>query len=406
MNPLEKFTRTASGLLAECAQQAEQHFASAFGRTAEWVVAAPGRVNVIGEHTDYNDGFVLPMAIERYVVIAAALTTEASEQSHGNAVFHSISLGDSLNVSLDEVAKSEPGNWSNYVKGVLAGFLDLEYNIPSFNAVIHSSIPLAGGLSSRAALEVAVATLLEAILGASIYPTEKALLCQQAEHRFAGVPCGIMDQFCSVFGQENALMLLDCRSQQIQSVAFSASDVTVLITNSNVKHDLAGGEYAERRQQCKTAANCLGVSSLRDTTLAEIEVLSDQMDKTITRRARHVITENTRTLQVADAIRGANWLAAGKLMYASHKSLRDDYEVSCDELDILVELAQNIGVSGGVFGSRMTGGGFGGCTVSLVRTDAVDSVAEALRTLYLEKTGIEPSLFATRPARGAHVIRR
>ena len=394
-------------LLSDCIQQAKQHFATEFGRTAQWVVVAPGRVNLIGEHTDYNNGFVLPMAIERYVVVAAAPNTEASEKKRDNtAVFHSVNLRDSFHVSVDEVAKPEPGNWSNYVKGVVAGFIDREYDIPPFDAVIQSSVPLGGGLASSAALEVAIATLLEEILGTSLDPAEKALLSQQAEHRYAGVPCGIMDQFCSVFGQEDALMLIDCRSQHILPVAFAAPDVTVLITNSNVKHHLADGKYSKRRQQCEAAAKALGVLSLREATLANLDAQPDQIDSTIFRRARHVVSENERTLRAASAIRAGQWTAMGELMYASHESLRDDYEVSCDELDILVELAREIGIPGGVFGSRMTGGGFGGCTVSLVKTDAVATVSETIRSRYLDETNIEPSIFASRPACGAHAIRR
>lgn len=405
MTALPNSQLTADDSLATCVQRAELSYVDKFDKPPQWVVAAPGRVNLIGEHTDYNEGFVLPMAIQRYVVVAAGLKPVAQQPCSGNtAVFHSANLGDSFHTTLDKITKSEPGNWSNYVKGVLAGFLDREYHLPSFQAVIQSSVPVGGGLSSSAALEVAVATLLESILETSLAASEKALLCQQAEHQFAGVPCGIMDQFCSVFGQEDALMLIDCQSQKIQSIAFTSPDVTVLIAHSNVNHELVGGEYRERRQQCEAAAHALGVSSLREATLAGLENVADQLDEVIYRRTRHVIAENTRTLQAADAIGAEDWLTAGELMFASHASLRDDYEVSCGELDILVDIAQEIGVPGGVYGSRMTGGGFGGCTVSLVKTDLVSSVSEMLRTSYLEKTGIEPSLFATRPARGAHVI--
>jgi len=392
--------------LDTCSQQTEQDFATKFGKMPQWVVAAPGRVNLIGEHTDYNGGFVLPMAIERYVVIAADLHTEALKPGHGNsATFHTANLGESFQVPLDEIAKSEPKEWSNYVKGVLAGFLERKHRLPSFDAVIHSSVPLGGGLSSSAALEVAVATLLEAILDTSLLPTEKALLCQQAEHQFAGVPCGIMDQFSSIFGQEDTLMLIDCDSQQVQPIAFTTPDLTVLITNSSVNHALVGGEYRQRRQQCETAATAMRVASLRNATLASLHRASDQLDEVICRRARHVITENARTLEAAKAIGQEDWTTVGELMFASHASLRDDYEVSCDELDILVEIAREIGIRGGVYGSRMTGGGFGGCTVSLVKTDSLSAIMQTLRTRYFEKTGIKPTLFVTRPARGAHVIR-
>ena len=402
MNVRTNLRQTASEALSALSQQAEQHCVTVFGKSPQWVVAAPGRVNVIGEHTDYNDGFVLPMAIERYVVIAACPHTAGDE---GVAEFHSIDLADSFEISLSKPLESQARHWSGYVKGVIAGFLDRGYNIPSLRAVIQSSVPLGGGLSSSAALEVATATLLEAASGTSLESTEKALICQHAEHQFTGVPCGIMDQFSSIFGQEDALMLLDCRSLQIQSVPFTAPDVTALITNSNVKHELVRGEYAERRQQSEAAAKALGVSTLRDATLATLEAASDQLDEIIYRRARHVITENSRTLQAADAIREGHWSIAGDFMYASHASLRNDYEVSCDELDVLVETAREIGVKGGVFGSRMTGAGFGGCTLSLVKTDSIGTVKETIRSRYTKETGIEPHIFTSRPARGAHVIR-
>lgn len=402
MTVLTNLKKTASDLLDQCSQQAEQRYVAMYGQPPQWIVTAPGRVNLIGEHTDYNDGFVLPMAIDQYVVIAAA----SNEQSRNRvASFHSANLEDTFEVSLSESIEPGSVHWSSYIKGVIAGFSEHGGSLPSFNAVIQSSVASGSGLSSSAALEVATATLLEAILNISLDPEKKALLCQQAEHRFAGVPCGIMDQFSSVFGREDALMLLDCRSQQIQSVPFVSSDVTVLITNSNVKHRLADGEYAKRRQQCETATKALGVSSLRDATLVGLEKMCDQMDQVIFQRARHVITENTRTLEAAAAIGEENWIATGELMYASHDSLRDDYEVSCDELNILVGLAQEIGVDGGMFGSRLTGGGFGGCTVSLVKTESVAAVSERLRSGYLEHTGIEPSIFSSRPSRGAHVIR-
>ncbi len=346
------------------------------------------------------------MAIERYVVLAAALNSEASESSRKPvATFYSETLRDSFDVSLDQSPKPGPAHWPSYVEGVIADFLDRGSNIPAFKAVIQSSVPLGGGLSSSAALEVATATLLEAILGTALDPKEKSLLCQRAEQRFTGVPCGIMDQFSSVFGQKNALMLLDCRSQQIQSIPFTSPEVTLLIANSCVKHKLAGGEYAERRRQCETAARELGATSLREVTLAQLDAASAQISDLSLRRARHVVTENERTIQAANAICEKQWAATGELMFASHESLRDDFEVSCDELDLLVELARAIGLRGGVYGSRMTGGGFGGCTVSLVRADSIAAITETIRSRYLEKTGIEACIFTSRPARGAHQIR-
>jgi galactokinase len=241
--------------------------------------------------------------------------------------------------------------------------------------------------------------------GARLEPVEKALLCQKAEHEYAGVPCGIMDQFASVMCHTNHLMLLDCRSQQIEQIPFSDQSITVLIINTNVKHELSGGEYRERRGQCESAARKLGVISLRDATLSELEAKRGQLDPVEFRRARHAIGEIARTVEAADAIKEGNWPLVGRLMYASHDSLRDDYEVSCCELDLLVELARRFGPQMGMIGSRMTGGGFGGCTVSLVRTDTVDEVAHDLAQAYRAETGIEPSVLTSRPSRGAYVIK-
>jgi galactokinase len=404
MNSNDTNQVSTENLLGSLTEKVESEFASRYGRAPEWVVAAPGRVNLIGEHIDYNDGFVLPMAIERYVVIAAA--PGSGHVNPGPAAnVYSIDLDESARISLQGAEGPGTPKWSSYVEGVLAGFMQRGNSIPSFDAVISSNVPLGGGLSSSAALEVAAATLVEAMLEKTLEPVDKALLCQKAEHEYAGVPCGIMDQFSSVFGKNDALILLDCRSQELQSVPFLASDVTVLITNSNVKHELTGGEYAERRAQCDSAIKKLGLSSWRDATVEHLEANRDKLDEVEYRRARHVITEIDRTTNAAAAIREGKWATAGELMYQSHQSLRDDYEVSCNELDLLVDLAREIGSDGGVIGSRMTGGGFGGCTVTLVESDKADDVAATLKSRYQEKTGIEPHVFASRPAQGAHVIR-
>ena len=275
---------------------------------------------------------------------------------------------------------------------------------PVFDAVIDSTVPLGSGLSSSAALEVATATLLEELADSRLEPKTKGLVCQQAEHRGAGVPCGIMDQFSSVLCEAGHLMLLDCRNQETKMVPLTDPSVTVLITNTNVKHELTGGEYAERRQQCEAAAKILQVSSLREATAADLERSRDNLDDVHYRRARHVISEIERTTRAAEAIAAGDWKKVGALMYGSHDSLRDDYEVSCEELDVLVEAARELGYDAGVIGSRMTGGGFGGSTVTLVRTDRAKKIAEAICEKYRQQTGIEATAFATAPAKGAHVI--
>jgi galactokinase len=379
---------------------AEQAFGKQFCRSPDIVVLAPGRVNLMGEHIDYNDGFCLPMAIERYVVVAATLATT---QSRRTAKIYSTAPGDSITIPLLETPQPGSDGWQRFVEGVIAGFMGRGLEIPPFDAVVHSNIPLGAGLASSAALEVAVATLLEVVTTGRLDPTEKALLCQQAEHRFAGVPCGIMDQFSSVCGRSGELMLIDCRTETIQRIPFVADDIAVLITNSNVKHALADGEYALRRRQ--SALKISQVASWRDVTLEMLEQNSKTLSETEFRRARHIISETVRTTDTADAIQQQNWSRVGELMYASHASLQTDFEVSCKELDILVELAQEIGAENGMVGSRMTGGGFGGCTVSLVDVKQAEEVMHTLTSRFKARTGHNATAFLSRPARGAYVLR-
>jgi galactokinase len=381
------------------ATRATQLFTRCFGHPPRWLVAAPGRVNLIGEHTDYNDGFVLPMAIGRYIVIAA-------DAHPGRQVtLHSVTTGETATFSVrPKVERGEPG-WSNYVRGVIAGFQELRKGVSAFDAVIESSLPYGGGVASSAALEVATATLLETMAGPALDPIEKALLCQRAEHDFAGVPCGIMDQFTSILAREDHALLLDCRSRTTTPVPMTDPTVTVLIINTNVRHKLAESEYAKRRSQCEAAARVLQVAALRDAGLDALEAARRQLEPVVFRRARHVISENQRTQEAAQAIQSSDWDAVGRLMYESHKSLREDYEVSCPELDAVVDIAQGIGAAGGVIGCRMTGGGFGGCAVGLVRTDAVQRTTRALDEAYEKKTGRQPNIFSSRPAAGARVLK-
>ena len=376
-----------------------QLFSRCFGHEPRWLVAAPGRVNLIGEHTDYNDGFVLPMAIERHIVIAG--DTNSSHE----VTLHSMTPGETATFSLRPKVQPGAPAWSNYVRGVIAGFQERPKRLLGFDAVIASNLPYGGGLASSAALEVAAATLLEAMTGQALDPIKKALLCQQAEHQFAGVPCGIMDQFTSILGQPDRALLLDCRSHTTTPVALTNPDVTVLIINTNVRHKLAESEYAKRRAQCETAAKVLKVPALRDATLEALSAAESTLEPVVFRRARHVITENARTCQAARAFQTSDWAALGQLMQASHDSLRDDYEVSCPELDVVVKLTRETGEPGGVIGSRMTGGGFGGCVVSLVRTEAVQQMTRSLDAAYEKKTGQQATIFSSRPAAGARVLK-
>lgn len=388
--------------LRQLANQTATKFTELYGQQPRWMVAAPGRVNLIGEHTDYNDGFVFPMAIERYTVIVAA----PSAKDTNSVRFSSTSIPQPFTIDLSKPLVPFPkGTWVNYPIGVIAGFIERGVKPVGFDALVNSTVPLGGGLSSSAALEVATATLLEVITGTQLDPVEKALLCQKAEHQYAGMPCGIMDQFISVMAKEDHVMLLDCRSRKPELVPMTDPAVGVLIINTNVKHELTGSEYPTRRKQCETAAEILGVKSLRDATIDLLESAKGKLDEVVYRRARHVITEIDRTVRAAEAVRVSDWERMGQLMYASHYSLRDDYEVSCAELDTVVEIAKGIGVNGGVYGCRMTGGGFGGCCVALVQTSKVESVSKQIADVYRQKTGIEATLFVSRPAAGATVLK-
>ena len=345
------------------------------------------------------------MAIERYTLIAADRIPETSDNSDSqrwNVL--SVSAGEPRTIEFSATDVPPADDWTAYVRGALAGCLRLGMNPGSLDLLIDSTVPWGGGLSSSAVLEVATATLIETITGKSLDPLEKAKLCRHAEHEYAHVPCGIMDQFTSVMATAGHLLLLDCRDCTARSVPVPDHAPEVLIINSCVKHELSGGEYAARREQCQQAATNLSVESLRDASLATLHDHQSQMNPVVFRRARHVITEIERTPEAAEAIQTGDWLRVGELMYASHASLRDDYEVSCQELDLLVDLVRQLGPDQGVFGGRMTGGGFGGCTVNLVAPTAVSEVMRIVGERYQQQTGISPKLFVTRPARGAHVL--
>nr|XP_033467952.1 galactokinase-like [Epinephelus lanceolatus] len=355
--------------VSELVAAARRLYGQVFGEEApQTAVCAPGRVNLIGEHTDYNQGFVLPMALPLVTVVVGRQTsgldvtivTATEDADEPRRVDFSLpSDGSPLSPGLP--------TWANYVKGVIQHYRAPP--VPGFRAVIASSVPLGGGLSSSASLEVAFYTFLQQLKPDDGDKVSKAVACQKAEHTHAGVPCGIMDQFVSVLGREGHALLIDCRSLEATPVPLSDPGLVILITNSNVKHSLTGSEYPTRRRQCEEAASILGKDSLRDATMKDLEEAKDKLDDVTYRRARHVIEEIERTAQAAEALKRGAYKEFGKLMVESHNSLRDLYEVSCRELDELVSAAMEVE---GVFGSRMTGGGFGGCTVTMLQAHAID----------------------------------
>ena len=354
----------------------------------------PGRVNLIGEHTDYNDGLVLPMAIEKGIVMNVQRRTDRL------AVLRSDHQTSSITLDLTKELLAGEHHWSCYLQGVIAGFQRLGWEIPGFECDISATLPSGGGLSSSAALEVGMATVIETLCEQKISLEEKALLSQKAEHEFAGVPCGIMDQFAVTFGKADSALLLDCRDRHIEYVPL-IPEVAILVINCGVKHSLVDGEYAMRRSQCEQAAKELGVSSLRDVSWERWQRDANTLGGVVRQRAQHVISEHQRTLTFVEALKNKQWHAAGIAMYASHESLRDDYAVSCAELDQLVEISRTIE---GVHGCRMTGGGFGGCVVALIDPLHATSIMETFRQNYLQKSGIDAEMFVTRAANGPTII--
>lgn len=373
----------------------EDQFEARFSAQPSAIAVAPGRVNLIGEHTDYNGGYVLPLAIDRVCGMAGRIS------GGKQFVVRSVDRDEELCFSHGDLTPGPRGDFGDYLRGVVAGFVNRGVEVPAFEAVISSTVPVGSGLSSSAALEMATATLIESMAGHELPLLDKALLCQQAEHDFVGVPCGLMDQYTSAFGEAGHLVLLDCATNASELVPFADPNMALLVINSNVRHRLADGEYAVRRRQCEAAAKKLGVIFLRD-----VEVLDEantNLEPEELRRARHIVSENVRTLAAVEALKRGDWSTVGRHMYASHQSLRDDFEVSCSELDVIVDICQSLGEAGGVFGARMTGGGFGGCAIALVRADQISAIQDRVEREYAERTKIQPTLFSVRPGPGAQL---
>jgi galactokinase len=366
------------------------------------IARAPGRVNLIGEHTDFNDGWVFPAAIERAVYLAAAPLAEPVLQLSALDINEEISLPlpDPAR-SAEEQAGSYPA-WARYGAGVAWVLARSGRRIGGLRGVFSSGVPIGSGLSSSAALEVAFATAFQALGGWEASRMDLARACQQAEHAFAGVRCGLMDQFASFHGKSGAALLFDCRSLEYEVIPIP-SEAALVIADTRVRHKLDSGGYNERRLQCEQAVAILSrthpqVRALRDVTGEMLRLGSNELPELVRMRAEHVVTENERTLLMADALRRGDLAAAGKLMNAGHASLRDLYQVSIPELDTMVELARALP---GCYGARLTGAGFGGCTVQLVERGRAEPFAEELATRYFDATGIPPEVLISRPAEGA-----
>ena len=371
----------------------EQHF----GAAPTLLVRAPGRINLIGEHTDYNDGLVLPAAIDREIRFALRLTDT------GRIRLAAIDLHDTYEVAVADVQPLEQGHWANYQLGVVAGLLREGVDIKGFDCAFGGNVPNGAGLSSSAAVECGVAWGLCELLKLNLDRMKLAHIAQMAEHEYAKVMCGLMDQFASLFGRGGHVVELDCRSLEYCYFPFNTDDSRIVLCNSGVKHALADSEYNTRRQECARGVEILqqhnpAIKSLRDATLPEIEAAKDELGEVIARRCRYVVEENQRVIDFTKQLAEHSSLSeVGELLYASHAGLRDDYQVSCAELDTLVELSRQ---APGCFGARMMGGGFGGCTINLVATDKVKDFLAHMKQGYHDQLGLKLDTYVTTLADG------
>ena len=400
---------------------ATQKFQEIFGSPPTFTASAPGRVNLIGEHTDYNEGYVFPVAIDKYLNIAAR------KRSDRRVTLHALDVNDSYEFSLDRLPPTQQAPaWSHYLIGVASLLQASSRKVSGIDAVITGDVPIGAGLSSSAALSVSAAlTFLTA--GSEVLPSrgslrsevdnkELATLCQQVEHEFAGVNCGIMDQTISLLGREDQGLFLDCRSLEYEHVPLNLEAHHIAICNTKVKRELAASEYNKRRAECERGVDILkqwlpGISSLRDIALTDFKKYEDELPALTQKRCRYVIEENTRVLDAVSVLKtrhpqiaektDESLIQFGGLMNASHNGLRDDYEVSCKELDLLTDLARGIT---GVIGSRMTGAGFGGCTVSIVHENTLEMFQTLVPTEYYKQTNIEPEIYLCNVSNGAQVF--
>jgi len=368
-------------------------FKTQFGGPPHWVVRAPGRVNLIGEHTDYNDGFVLPLAIDRAIWIALR------PREDRRVVVHSVDFQQSGEFAIDQLSNQKAG-WLEYLKGVAWGLQEAGYRLSGWEGVLQGDVPVGAGLSSSAALEMATARAFHAVSSWDWQPTVMAKLGQRAENRWVGVNCGIMDQLISAAGQAGCALLIDCRSLETRAVPFPQG-IAVVILDTATRRGLLDSAYNQRRAQCEAAARFFGVRALRDVDLALFHARADGLDDSTRRRARHVISENQRTVEAVEAMRRGDAATLGLLMNQSHASLRDDYEVSSDVLNAMVEAAV---AHPACYGARMTGAGFGGCAVAIIDAQAAEDFAAAVAARYQASTGHAPALYVCQATNGAEVF--
>jgi len=382
-------------------EQLRQAFSKSFGDAAKTLIAqAPGRVNIIGEHTDYNNGYVLPIAIDRTALVMFRPNNTRTVN------ITSVNYAQSASFDLDDPAGAPTDQWMRYPFGVAHVLQEAGHPVPGIDAAVEGNVPLGGGLSSSAAIEVAFALAWCEAGHLDIDRLALAKLCRKAENKYAGVNCGIMDQYVSLFAEKDSATFIDCRSLEHKSVPFHTDAVKLVVSDTGVRHSLAGSEYNIRREQCERGVEFFKrhierVSSLRDVAPDDVQTYAGELPSPLFERCRHVVTENLRTIAAVKALNNRNMYQLGVLMSASHQSLKNDYAVSCKELDTMVSIAEDIK---GVFGSRMTGGGFGGCTVTLVAAEHVRSFSEELARRYEAATGINPKILIVSAEAGARLV--
>ena len=370
--------------MRETEKRAREAYVERFGGEPEVVGSAPGRINLIGEHTDYNGGFVLPCAIDRRIAVAAGRDGEASLYS----------------AEFDEARPlgGEDDSWAKYPRAVLWALREAGHDAGGFHAALAGDVPRASGLSSSAAIEVATALALDALFGLGLDKKSLARICQRAENGYVGVQSGIMDQYASLLGEAGCALLIDCRSLEAETVPLDleGAGLSLLVCDTRVERGLADTGYNDRRAACERAAEALGVEALRDATEGDLDRLSGEE----LRRARHVVTENSRVIRATECLRAKDFEAFGHLMYASHESMRDDYEISTPELDAFVEVAEESGAPG----ARLTGAGFGGCAIALMPSGNTGMLVAACRRAYADRGFGEPEFYEFAPAAGAEVV--
>ncbi|MCL4393766.1 MAG: galactokinase [Chloroflexi bacterium] len=373
----------------------QSEFLWRFAAPPEHVARAPGRVNLIGEHTDYNGGFVFPMAIDHEAVVAARRRSDRMVRLVAQDLG-----GATVEFSLDSIERDDAQSWSNYVRGVALELERAGAKLPGLDLMIHSTVPVGSGLSSSAALEVSSATAFLSFVDFDLSRVDLALMCQRVENEFVGVKTGIMDQFISALARAGTALLVDCRALTYEHVPMPKGAV-VVVCDTTTRRGLVGSEYNARRAECEDGARRMGVPLLRDVSLADFERWKKQLPPIVAKRCRHIVTENARVLNAAAAMRSNDLATLGRLMNESHTSLKDDYQVSSPALDVMVEIAR---LQEGCLGARLTGAGFGGCTVNLVAEPAERAFVEGVKREYRKRQGVEPPVYVCHASQGAGVL--